>query len=176
MGDIQAQVGKILQKIIAKATYELQQAAENGNLEDVMDHYGVTLEEEALPVDEGRSKILVLGALNGKPGDYKLSAKKMGIRPDNLEFESDYRKLKNFNAATLRNSFKYSDIIYGSAPHKMKNMGDVSSLLAGMQKEPQYYPRVIRADVGDDRLKITITSFREALSKTRYYETRYAAF
>lgn len=168
----QAQIGKILQKIIAKASHELQVAALHDNVDEVMEKYGITFEEEAMPVNPRTSKILILGALAGKVSDYQLAAKKIGVSPDNLEFVSDYHELKHFSAGVLRNSLKYSDIIYGPSPHKMKEMGDTSSLLAEMQKEPQCYPRLTKA-VANKKLKITITNFKNALSNTRYLESQF---
>lgn len=167
-----AQIGKILIKIIAKACHELEIASEQGTVDEVMDEYGVTLEEGAMPVSKRTSKILVFGALSGKVSDYQMVAKKMGIQSDNLEFAVDYDKLKHFNTTILRDSMEYSDIIYGPAPHKIEDMGDTYSLVAAIEREPEHYPRLIKA-VANKELKITITNFKESLRKTRYFESSY---
>lgn len=166
----QRQIGLILQKIIAKASHELQIAAEEGNVDEVMEEYGVTLEEGAMPVNRRSTKILVFGALAGNVSDYKMAAKKLGVEEKNLVFENDYHKLKHYNTATLKDSFEYSDIIYGPVPHKLENMGDSYSLLAEIEREPNRYPRLTKA-VANDKLKITITNFKRAITSTRYFES-----
>ena len=52
----------------------------------------------------------------------------MGIGSNQITFVNDYSELKHFDTARLEYSQEYSDIIYGPNPHKMTNMGDVSSL------------------------------------------------
>lgn len=167
-----AQIAKILNKIIAKARHELEIASEQGTVDEVMAEYGVTLEEGAMPVSKQTSKILVFGALSGKVSDYQMVAKKMGIQSDNIEFAADYHKLKHFNTTILRDSMEYSDIIFGPAPHKIEGMGDTYSLVAAIEREPEHYPRLIKA-VANEKLKITITNFKESLRKTRYFESSY---
>lgn len=164
-----SQISKIIQKIIAKVRRELELAQESNSVKAVMNKYGVTLEEEAMPVDPKVSKILVFGALAGKEKDYVLAAKKMGINQENIVFVSDYDQLKRYDTAKLEYSTEYSDIIYGPSPHKMTGMGDTSSLLAKIKNEPTRYPRLTIASA-NGALKLSITSFKESLTKTRYYE------
>lgn len=68
---------------------------------------------------------------------------------------------------------QYSDIIYGPAPHKCADMGDTNSLLEEIKKNPMEYPRLIEAksNTMGTNLKISITSFRECIEKTFYYES-----
>ena len=137
-----SQISKIIQKIIAKVRRELELAQESNNVDEIMSKYGIALEEEAMPVDPKVSKILVFGALAGKEKDYVLAAKKMGIDKNNIVFVSDYDQLKRYDTAKLEYSTEYSDIIYGPAPHKTAGMGDTSSLLAKIKKEPTRDPRL----------------------------------
>ena len=65
-----SQISKIIQKIISKARRELELAQESDTVEEVMEKYGVTLNEEAMPVNPKVSKILVFGSLVGKEKDY----------------------------------------------------------------------------------------------------------
>lgn len=163
------QIAEILQKIIAKARRELQIAREKETVNDVMERYGVTLEFEAIPV-HNRSKILVFGALPGKISSYQAVVKDMGIPLECVEFESDYDKLTHYNTANLRDSLTYSDIIFGPHPHKEKGMGDVSSINAAIEKEPNRYPRVQNAGKSGE-LRFSVSNFKICLANTRYYES-----
>jgi len=51
-------------------------------------------------------------------------------------------------------------------------MGDVSSLLAIMKREPNKYPKVIVA-TANSSLKLSINSFKQALLNTRLLEMQY---
>lgn len=166
-----SQISKIIQKIISKARRELELAQESDTFEEVMEKYGVTLNEEAMPVNPKVSKILVFGALVGKEKDYVLAAKKMGIPQENIIFISEYDELKHYDTARLEYSTEYSDIIYGPAPHKTTGMGDTSSLLAKIKNEPTRYPRLTVA-TANGALKLSITSFKDCLTKTRYFEAQ----
>lgn len=163
------QINEILQKIIAKARHELQIAQENGTVEDLMDDYGVKLEANPMPVNPRLSKILVVGALAGKQNDYIMSARKLNINENNIEFETDYSKMNNLSLTKLKYSDVYSDVIFGPIPHSMIGKDDSSSIIALMEKESDKYPRVIRASANNE-LKLTITSFRKSLRETRYFE------
>lgn len=169
----QAQQSKILQKIIAKVRYEIEMACENDEINELLEKYGVTLEEGCMPVNRKTHKILVFGDLAGKENDYKKVAKKIGINERQLEFISDFKELKRFNTATLSYSNVYSDIIYGPNPHKQVGIGDYNSFLSAIKNEPKKYPRVIEA-LANSELKISISSFKEALLKTRLIENDYS--
>lgn len=165
----QAQISRIVQKIIAKVNKELEIAQENDTIDELMEKYGISFEEEPMPVDSRKSKIIVFGALAGKPKDYVMAAKKLGISQENLEFVSDYDDLKRYDTAKLEHSLEYSDIIYGPASHKTIGMGDESSLLAKIKREPNKYPKLIVA-TANGALKLSIQSFKNALANTRYFE------
>lgn len=169
----QAQQSKILQKIIAKVRYEIEMACENDEINELLEKYGITLEEGCMPVNRRTHKILIFGDLAGKENDYKKVAKKMGINERQLEFISDFKELKRFNTATLAYSNVYSDIIYGPNPHKQVGIGDYNSFLSAIKNEPKKYPRVIEA-LANSELKISISSFKEALLKTRLIENDYS--
>ena len=98
-------------------------------------------------------------------------AKKMGIPQENIIFISDYDELKHYDTARLEYSTEYSDIIYGPTPHKTTGMGDTSSLLAKIKNEPTRYPRLTVA-TANGALKLSISSFKDRLTKTRYFEAQ----
>jgi len=160
---------KIVQKILAKVNRELEFAETEEEIKEIMLKYGVVFDDELVLFDPRCSKILVFGALAGKEKDYKMVAKKMGIPEDRIIFESDYDKLKTYNTAKLEYSSEYSDIIFGPVPHKQVGIGDKNSFLSKVKENPSRYPRVIEA-TANGQLKITISNFKDLLTKTRYFE------
>lgn len=159
----------IMQKIIFKLTLEFELAEENDSVDYILEKYGITLEEGAMPVDKRRSKILVFGALAGNISDYQIAAKKMGVNLNNIVFERDYKKLKHYDIGRLKNSVEYSDIIFGPNPHKIEGIDGANSALSYMLREPDKYPRIITS-IANESLKITISNFRNSISRTRYFE------
>jgi len=163
----QSQISSITAQIMSRIYTEINQAQISNTVGEFLSKYGITIEEEAVAVDKNRSKILVLGALSGKLKDYQLAAKKLGIPSDNIEFVNDYHDLKNFNVGRLRYNSDYSDIIYGPSPHKQVGMGDTSSMLAEIKKNPSQYPKLHEA-CANGCLKITMENFRRCISGSRY--------
>ena len=88
----------ILQKIIDKISKEIFRAIEDSEIDIIMDKYGVTLGESIMPVNKNTSTILVLGALKGKKSDYQMTARKLNIPENNVEFVDDYSKMHTFNS------------------------------------------------------------------------------
>lgn len=163
------QLLNIQSKIFAHISRELKIANKNGMIAEMLDKYGIILEEEYMPIEVNRSKIIVFGALAGKVYEYQAIAKEYGISSDHIEFQNDYAKLTNFDVGRFRNCSNYTDIIYGPVPHSTSGKGDASSILAEMKNNPQEFPRVIEA-LANGKLKITKNSFINSLIKTRYYE------
>ena len=168
-----SEIAKIKSKIFAKIAKELELANKNDEMDEVLDKYGVVLEEEErMPINTRTHRILVIGELAGRKKDYQIAAKRLDINPDNIEF-MDYEESKRLDARRLEYSNDYSDIIYGPTPHKINEMGDTNSLLALIERNPMRYPRLIRSKTNstDGRLKITISGFNDYLKRTFYYET-----
>ena len=168
-----SEVAKIKSRIFAKITKELETANKNDEMDYILDKYGVVLEnEERMPINTRTYRILVIGELAGNKKDYQIAAKRIGINPDNIEF-MDYEESKRLDARRLEYSNEYSDIIYGPTPHKTNEMGNTSSLFALIENNPARYPRLIRSQTNsiDGRLKISISGFRDYLTRTFYYET-----
>lgn len=83
----QSQISNLKSKIIRKVITEIDLAFKNDSVTDLLEKYGVELEEKQYFASvTRRSKILVLGQLSGRSKDYQLSAKKLGINKDNIEF------------------------------------------------------------------------------------------
>ena len=168
-----SEIAKIKSRIFAKIAKELEMANKNDEMDDLLDKYGIILEEdERMPINTRTYRILVIGELAGSKKDYQAAAKYVGINPDNIEF-MDYNESKRIDARRLEFSNVYSDIIYGPTPHKVGEMGDTSSLLALIEQNPMRYPRLIRSNANstDGRLKISISGFKDYLKRTFYYET-----
>lgn len=163
------QKSAILQKIIDKISKEIFHAREDSEIDAIMNKYGVTLEESAMPINKNTSTILVLGALKGRKSDYQMTARKLNIPENNIEFVDDYSKMHSFNAEQLRYSDRYSDIIIGPTPHSIKNKGDFSSIIAMIENNPKEYPKLLKA-IANNTLKITTSNFKELLQQTRYYQ------
>ena len=166
----QQQKDLILRKLMDKVTREFETACENDTLQDLIDDYGIRIGEDEFPVNPKRSKILVVGSLAGKVKEFVMNAAKLNIPSTNIEFRSDYDKLTNNELTKLEYSDKYSDIIFGPIPHSMKGKGEATSIIEYMESRPDRYPRIIRAETLSSQLKLTITSFRNAIRKTRYLE------
>lgn len=165
----QSQISDFRSKIMRKINAEIALALKNGTFDDLLEKYGVEIEEtQYFSGVTRRSKILVLGQLSGKVKDYQTAAKKLGVKEDNLDFV-DYVGAKHLSAERLRYSNEYSDIICGPVPHKIEGMGDTSSLIAEIEKNPSEYPKLIKA-VTNDCLKFSISGFKEYISRTRFFE------
>ena len=163
------EIAEIKAKAHAVLDAEFNRAQEDNRIEEFMKKYCVVYEEEWMPVEKNRSKIMVFGALSGNISDYYLTAKKLGIQKENIEFISDYNELKRYDVSNFKNSSSYSDIIVGPMPHKIAGMGDTSSFIAEMKNNPGEYPKVTEA-VANSKLKITKSSLEYALCNTRYYQ------
>lgn len=165
----QSQITSLKAKIIRRINAEIALAIKNDTIDELLEKYGVELDE--ISYQSGvtrRSKILVLGQLSGKLKDYQLAAKKLGVKEDNLEFV-DYDGAKHLRSERLRYSCVYSDIICGPMPHKVEGMGDTSSLIVEMERNPSEFPKMTKATVNDN-LKFSISGFKECILKTRFFE------
>lgn len=117
---------------------------------------------------EKRKQILVLGPLSGKKSAFIKCARDLGITREMLRFYDDYDKLSHYDISCLKNNCSYSDVICGPVPHKMKGIGNSSSLLSAIDKHPDCYPKVQKAISGGE-LKITLDNFPDLLKNTNLY-------
>lgn len=165
----QSEFAAIKAKIIAKISFELELAQENGTLDEFIEKYGIVTEKFDIPVNR-KMKILVIGRLAGNLNDYIMNAKKkLGLNSDVFQFENDYDKITNLNVERLRYSNVYSDIICGPVPHSIKGKGDNSSIISMIDNSPREFPNLVKASANES-LKISVSGFIEAIRKTRYFE------
>lgn len=154
-----------------KVKLELLLAYENGCVDEVLDKYGIVVEDEAMPINIKKAKVLVLGAMPHLK-NYQMAARKLGFDDNNIEYVTDYDRLTGFNTSKLEYSNTYSDIIIGPNPHSMKGNEGYSSLLSKMQTNKDRYPRVIVAS-SNNEIKFSITNFKDCLTRTRMFEQKY---
>lgn len=114
------------------------------------------------------AKIAVFGCSKLSVNNLELVAKKAGINPSRIEFHMDYEKNKRFNFSRFKDSFIYSDIIFGPSSHKSVGIDGYSSAIAMMENESEHFPKITRA-IANDELKITKSSFEKALLSTQLY-------
>ena len=160
-------LSEILKMIFQKLTKEVTEAYYNGNLDGLLQKYGFEEDTESFAYVDN-SKILVIG--DSAVGEAILNgvAKTKGIISNMIEYVLDYEKLTNYNFENLHFNMAYSDILVGPMPHSVRGVEGYSSFLAKVRANPSEYPKVIelRDSTG---LKITKTSFKEGLEKTRLF-------
>ncbi len=168
-----AQIAEIKSCLFNRLDNELNIAVRNNEVESFLRKYNIVYEDKQMPVNVRTMKILVFGALAGNKKDYQMVVKKLGIDPNHVVFYDDYSKLASYNVAKLEYSNEYSDIIYGPAPHKIKNMGETSSFLATIKASPEKYPKLCEV-TANSKNKITISNFKRAIENSRFYEAHIA--
>ena len=162
---------KLIDSIVDKVTGEITFANRCGKeeLDKVLEKYGFsTPAKESYPyIDLSTSKILIVGQMNLKNKDIIGICKSLNIDSERLEYIS-YDAATNYNFAKLKYSNRYSDVIFGSVPHKGRGIGNNSSIINMIESNQEEYPKLIRA-VDSNSLKFTKTSLKEALQNTRIY-------
>ena len=156
-----AEVSSLYQKI--KEREEALVRIRNGIVEDE------TAEEADGLVASGKvflkrnEQILVLGALAVGTKHLIGVAKTFGLTRDNLEFVEDYDKIKHYASRITPGNSRYRAIICGPMPHKVEDSDGYSSLVVKLQTETDIYPYTVKCTVEANGMKITKSSFRNAL-------------
>ena len=161
---------QLRESVFQKITKELTNAYFNGTIDDFLEKYDLKEEntDESFYYDSNNAKIIVIGDSRISKSDMEGLAKHNGINPRRIEFVLDYEKLTNFNFEKFRNNMKYSDILVGPIPHKVKGLDAASSFLNMVNNQPDCFPRVIALRDANE-LKITKQSFLNGLLKTRLF-------
>lgn len=141
-----------------------------GELNEFLHQIGYYKEDKDEEIDEYNTKrpgkILVLGASCVSQNDLKGIAKSLGISSDQIDFELDFHIGKQINVQKYRYSSEYSDILVGPICHKNKGIEDNNCLITEIENNRDIYPNLTRITEFDGSLKISKTSFRNALLKT----------
>ena len=112
------------------------------------------------------AKIIVIGAISTKDKNAYDCLKLLGINRANVEFYTDYKKIKNINFSFLKNTAKYSDILVCSIPHKMVGIEGYANFVTMIEKNQTEFPKLIK--IGN--LKYSKNAFISALLETNYYK------
>ena len=166
------ELSELIDSVVEKITSEITNAnrsEDESELSEVLKKYGFTqpVKESYAYIDMNTSRILIIGQNFIKSKDIVGICKSLDIDPERLDFVS-YDEATNYNYEKLRYSNRYSDVIFGSVPHKGKNIGNNSSIITMLENNQEEYPRVIRA-MDSNELKLTKTSLKEALRNTRVF-------
>ena len=169
------ELASLIEKVVSRITKEIEIANRNDDInsylssircEDLVERYNTYY-------DSRNAKILVVAGTEVNADDLRMTAKKNGINPNLLELRLDYNKNKHYDFSKLKNNSQYSDIIFGPVSHKVTRLGDYSNIIEMFNQNPEEYPKVIKASTGND-LKLTKTSFTDALKKTQRYQELYS--
>lgn len=163
-----------LREITLRVMEKIQKELEIQNSLGCLDNYLTSIHCSEFVVNYNTSfipreaKIAVFGCSKLSVNNLELVAKKAGINPSRIEFHMDYEKNKRFDFSRFKDSFIYSDIIFGPSSHKSVGIGGYSSAIAMMENESEHFPKITRA-IANDELKITKSSFEKALLSTQLY-------
>lgn len=159
---------EILDKIYQKLTKEVTNAYYNGNIDELLNKYGIEEEVGHFYYNYNNSKIIVIGQSRVNKSDLEHIAKDNGIDPKRIEFELDYEKLTNYNFEKFKYNMAYSDVLIGPMPHKVKGLDASASFLSMAREHPEDYPKIIELRDANE-LKISKQSFLNGLLETRLY-------
>ncbi|MBO4485303.1 MAG: hypothetical protein J5738_07945 [Lachnospiraceae bacterium] len=107
-------------------------------------------------------KILVIGQSEIGADKLKgIASGVFGIDKDRVECLLEYEDAKGFDFSKIKYNEKYSCILVGPMPHSGKVKSKYSGIITSLEND-EGYPPVVR--MGAQSLKITKTSFREALA------------
>lgn len=157
-------------KVVSKIRKELEIQNSTGCLDEYLTliHCSEFIENYNTSFIPREAKIAVFGCSRLSVNNLELIAKKAGIKPSSIEFHLDYEKNKRFDFSKFKDSFIYSDIIFGPSSHKSIGIDGYSSAIAMMETESKHYPKITRATANNE-LKITKSSFEQALLNTQLY-------
>ena len=159
---------ELIEKVKEHIEKEIIKANRSGELDEFLVKCGY-VEESYFYSVPNTSKVLVIGASQVAENVLKGIIKDLGLDKDRFEFILDYNDAKNFPMDILKYNSKYCDILMGPIPHKTTGMGDCSSIIAEITNHQEDYPKlnVMRAS---GEIKITKTSFKEALLNSQFYK------
>lgn len=175
MAQSDAEMNLLIDEVQDYIAKRLFRANRMGNLDELLEKIGFRkTKTDCHPSLQRNAKILICGDLGIQKKDLVGLIKSMGMRPEQFVFIS-YEDSTNFDFNKLEYSGSYSDILFGPVPHMAKGTDGYSSIISCMEAQPEKYPNVIRLQDHSEGLKISKTSFREGLMKTRLFSAPLAA-
>lgn len=165
---LQFLIDEIYSKVIEEVTLANRSGKEE--LNKVLDKYGLGEKKQSYQYCNVKSsKIILFGRIELKQNIMNAIAKDMGISPDRIDYVS-YDDTTNYDISNLEYSNKYSDILAGPVPHKAKNMGNYSSMIEAIEFNSEMFPPLIRVMDETGTLRISKSSFKNALLKTQLFK------
>jgi hypothetical protein len=165
---LQFLIDEIYSKVIEEVTLANRSSKEE--LNKVLDKYGLGEKKQSYQYCNVKSsKIILFGRIELKQNIMNAIAKDMGISPDRIDYVS-YDDTTNYDISNLEYSNKYSDILAGPVPHKAKNMGNYSSMIEAIESNSEMFPPLIRVMDETGTLRISKSSFKNALLKTQLFK------
>lgn len=165
---LQFLIDEIYSKVIEEVTLANRSSKEE--LNKVLDKYGLGEKKQSYQYCNVKSsKIILFGRIELKQNIMNAIAKDMGISPDRIDYVS-YDDTTNYDISNLEYSNKYSDILAGPVPHKAKNMGNYSSMIEAIEFNSEMFPPLIRVMDETGTLRISKSSFKNALLKTQLFK------
>lgn len=142
------------------------QMDENEQLPDFLVNIGHgDLADRATYIESYRPvKVLVVGDSRVELKVLQAICKQLGFNKNRFDFVLGYDEGTNYDYENLKNSYAYGCVIFGAIGHSTKGKGDYSSIIEAMRYNKEF-PSPIEAFTQEGTLKITKTSFREALVK-----------
>ncbi|MDZ7790374.1 MAG: hypothetical protein U5L08_07775 [Xanthomonadales bacterium] len=111
---------------------------------------------ETLPL---RSRIIVVGQSRAAESHLAGICKHMGIDKDQVDFRLGYNAFDSLDINSRSTTHSVAGILIGPVPHKVPGQDDpVQALMRG-----EGYPPTVRVETNSGELKITKSSFRDAL-------------
>ena len=107
-------------------------------------------------------KIIVIGESEVDKDKLIGVAKQLGFNKDRFEFHLEYAEAKTYNFDKTKWSWNYSCIFVGPMPHSGKAKEGFSSIITRLENEDGF-PPCVRLGTNGSGLKITKTSFKDAL-------------
>lgn len=124
-------------------------------------------DEDALENIIKKSKILVVGQPVVNLDDLYKVVNELGYIVDNVEFHTDYDKLKNLDITRFKNTEKYQGIVVGPIAHQIKGMNYDDVIAKTLSDQSQNYPFWKKCITESGEFKITRSSFYRALKDIR---------
>ncbi|MFW6047274.1 MAG: hypothetical protein ACOCP4_05770 [Candidatus Woesearchaeota archaeon] len=113
-------------------------------------------------------QVLILGSAHVNDNVILGVLEDEGFNKKNIELQTDYKKLTNFNIKNLQYSEKYAFILIGAIPHKIKNLGKYSSVIELLNNE-EGFPLFVNLETYSKgkNLKITKSSLRKGIKEAK---------
>jgi len=150
---------------------QLDCAKRNNNLNEVLKDYDFSIYEDNEIISSSKPRVLIFGKSLLKDEEMKEVIKDLGLNAELFDLKTEYNN-NDINFEKFRYSTKYSEIMVGPNPHKVKGTRGYSSCIALLEDNKEIYPKCIQIRNKNGELKITRESFKEALKKTYMYKMK----